>query len=70
MFQKLRTKLATCAALLMASIVAAPAFATPPDVTAVVAAIGDTLVPIGLIGSAVLLVIVGFKVYKWVRRAM
>lgn len=40
------------------------------DVAAVVTDIGAQLVPVGLIGSAVLLLIVGIKAYKWVRRAM
>lgn len=40
------------------------------DVSAVVTEIDGTLAPIGLIGSAVLLVIVAIKAYKWVRRAM
>ena len=46
------------------------AFAAAPDVTAVTTAISDTLTPIGAIGAGVLLVIVGIKTYKWVRRAM
>ena len=40
------------------------------DVTPVVTEISGASVPIGLIGSAVLVVMVGIKVYKWVRRAM
>lgn len=40
------------------------------DVSAVVTEISGAAVPIGLIGAAVLLVIVGIKVYKWVRGAM
>lgn len=40
------------------------------DVTEVVAEIGSAVGPIGLIGGAVLLVLVTIKVYKWVRRAM
>lgn len=40
------------------------------DVADVVTDIGAQLVPVGLIGSAVLLLIVGIKAYKWVRRAM
>lgn len=40
------------------------------DVTAVVTAIGATAAPIGAIGAAVLLVLVGIKTYKWIRRAM
>jgi hypothetical protein len=40
------------------------------DVTAVVAEIADAATPIASIGAAVLLVLVGIKVFKWVRRAM
>jgi hypothetical protein len=40
------------------------------DVTATVTEITGALTPIGLIGVAVLSVIVGIKIYKWVRRAM
>lgn len=40
------------------------------DVTAVVTEIGGAAAPIAAIGSAVLLVMVGIKVFKWVRRAM
>ena len=40
------------------------------DVSAVVTAIGGAAAPIAAIGAAVLLILVGIKVYKWVRRAM
>lgn len=40
------------------------------DVSDVVAAIEAAATPIGLIGAAVLIVLVAIKVYKWVRRAM
>lgn len=40
------------------------------DVTAVVSEISGAAAPIGLIGAAVLVVMVGIKVYKWIRRAM
>lgn len=48
---------------------AAAANAAPIDVTAVVTAIGDAAAPIGLIGSAVLLIVVALKAFHWVRRA-
>ncbi|QGH73289.1 MAG: filamentous major capsid protein B [Inoviridae sp. ctBZ32] len=48
----------------------AAANAAPPDVSAVETEIEGALTPIGVIGAAVLLVIVGIKVFKWVRRAM
>jgi hypothetical protein len=40
------------------------------DVSGVVTAIEGAAAPIGLIGGAVLLILVAIKVYKWVRRAM
>ena len=40
------------------------------DVTAVTTEIAGAATPIAAIGAAVLLVLVGIKVYKWVRRAM
>lgn len=54
---------------LLASFGAAAA-ATPVSVTGVVAAITAALIPVGLIGAAVLLLLVGIKTYKWIRRAM
>jgi hypothetical protein len=53
------------------SLLGAPAqAATGIDVTAVTTAIGDAAAPIASIGAAVLLVLVGIKVFKWIRRAM
>lgn len=49
---------------------AAQAQAVAPDVSGVVTEIGGAAAPIAAIGSAVLLVMVGIKVFKWVRRAM
>lgn len=40
------------------------------DVSSVVSAIEGASAPIAAIGAAVLIVMVGIKVYKWVRRAM
>lgn len=40
------------------------------DVTEVVTEIEGAAGPIAAIGAAVLIVMVGIKVYKWVRRAM
>lgn len=40
------------------------------DVTGVVSEINDTIAPIGLIGAAVLLVVVAVAAFKWVRRAI
>lgn len=46
------------------------AFAAAPDVTSVVTEIEGAAAPIAAIGAAVLLVMVGIKIFKWVRRAM
>lgn len=48
----------------------AAANAAAIDVTTVVTSITDNLVPIGLIGGAVLGVTVALKAYHWIRRAM
>ena len=40
------------------------------DETAVVSEINHTISPIGLIGAAVLLVVVAVAAFKWVRRAI
>lgn len=40
------------------------------DVTAVTTAIDSAKTPIATIGAAVLVVLVGVKVYKWIRRAL
>jgi hypothetical protein len=39
------------------------------DVAAVVTDIGAQAGPVGLIGGAVLLLMIGIKAYKWVRKA-
>ena len=48
----------------------APAFAAAVDVAAVVTDIGAQSASVVAIGGAVLLLIVGIKAFKWVRRAM
>lgn len=48
----------------------AAANAAAIDVTAVVADIAAQAAPIGLIGSAVLILFVGIKAFKWVRKAL
>lgn len=40
------------------------------DVTAIVADIGAQAVPVAAIGAAVLLLFVGIKAFKWVRKAL
>lgn len=56
-----------------AAVLAAPmahATSTGIDVTSVVTSIGDQAAPIALIGGAVLVLTVGIKAFKWVRRAL
>lgn len=55
------------AGVLAASVTSAQAAV---DVTSVVTEINGASGPIALIGGAVLVVMVGIKVFKWVRRAM
>lgn len=66
-----KTFVLACMFALLASA-ALPAAATGGgvDVSGVVSAIEGAAAPIALIGGAVLIVLVGIKVYKWVRRAM
>jgi len=40
------------------------------DVTDVVAEVSGSAAPVALIGTAVLLLFVGIKAFKWVRRAL
>ncbi|MBN5028347.1 methyltransferase [Stenotrophomonas maltophilia] len=73
MFNALKGKGAALAAVGTAALVSAPAFAGGGggvDVGSVVTAIQGAAAPIAAIGGAVLTVLVGIKVYKWVRRAM
>ncbi|MBV6898073.1 major capsid protein [Xanthomonas euvesicatoria] len=68
-----KNKAASLAAVGSAALVSAPAFASGGggvDVGDVVSAIQGAAGPIAAIGGAVLTVMVGIKVYKWVRRAM
>lgn len=52
------------------AIAAGASQAAAVDVTAVVTDIGAQLVPIGLVASAVLLLHLAIKAFKWVRQAM
>lgn len=74
MLQKYRSKFSRFTALLMLALVSPFAFAGGGgggvDVSGPVGEILAAVGPIGLIGGAVLSVIVAIKVYKWVRRAM
>lgn len=59
------------AAVPVLALAATPAFAqSAVDVGAVVTEIQGAAAPIAAIGAAVLIVLVGIKVYKWVRRAL
>ena len=64
-----RSKTAAVVAIAFAGAMSAPAQAAI-DVTAVVTEINDTIAPIGLIGAAVLVVVVSIAAFKWVRRAI
>lgn len=64
-----RKTAAAVAAGMAGAVATLPAHAAI-DVTAVVTGINDTLTPIGTIGAAVLLVVVGIAAFKWVRRAI
>lgn len=72
MFKTARSKIAAGIAGATAGALALPAAAQDAgvDVTGVVSAIEGASAPIAAIGGAVLVVMVGIKVYKWVRRAM
>lgn len=63
----MKTKLALLSILTAAST---GAMAAAVDVSAVVTDIGAQSASIVAIGGAVLLLIVGIKAFKWVRRAM
>jgi hypothetical protein len=52
------------------SFFAVGAQAAAVDVSSVVTDIGAQAAPIALIGAAVLILMVGIKAFKWVRRAM
>ena len=66
----MKRKLQKLAVLGASAVTSASALAMAPDVSSVVTEIGGTAAPIAAIGAAVLLVFVGIKTFKWVRRAM
>lgn len=72
MFNKFRSKLAALATALSFAVLAPAAFAGGGgiDVSSVTTAINGAAAPIAAIGAAVLVVLVGVKVYKWIRRAL
>ena len=57
-------------ALVPVAMTAGLAQAAAIDVSDVVTDIGAQAAPIALIGGAVLVLLVGIKAFKWVRRAM
>lgn len=61
-------KLVLAPVMLAASV--APAFAAAIDVADIVTDIGAQAVPVAALGVAVLLLTVGIKAFKWVRRAL
>lgn len=63
-------KLVACAALAVANVAAFAAAGPPVDVTDTVGTIAAQLVPIGLIGGAVLGIVVAVKAFKWIRRGI
>ena len=66
-------RLPAVAGVSTAALAAGSAFASGGggvDVGDVVSAINGAIDPVAKIGSAVLIVMVGIKVYKWIRRAM
>lgn len=67
--QAVRNKSAALLAVCLMAMVSLPA-AAAVDVTAVTTEIAAAAIPIAAIGAAVLLILVGIKVYQWVRRAM
>lgn len=73
MLQKFRSINLASLMLALLALTATPlAFASGGgvDVSGVVSAIEGAAAPIASIGAAVLIVLVGVKVYKWVRRAL
>lgn len=64
--------LALIAAVALSAVTTVASAAPGPavDVSDVVGTIAAQLVPIGLIGAAVLGIVVAIKAYQWIRRAM
>jgi hypothetical protein len=62
-------KLAVLGGSIGSGLVALPASAAL-DITAVTSAVTEAATAVGTIGAAVLVLMVGAKVYKWIRAAM
>lgn len=65
-----QTRRFAAAAATVALVAAAPAHAAAIDVADVVTDIAAQATPIGLVGSAVLMLYAAIKAFKWVRAAM
>lgn len=63
-------KLQSLGAGLGLAVLSSASFAAAPDVSAVVTEIGGAAAPVASIGAAVLLVMVGIKVFKWIRSVL
>jgi hypothetical protein len=70
MFKQLKTFVLGLAASVGAFFAPMAAHAAAIDVTAVTTDIGAQSAPVAAIGAAVLLLFVGIKAFKWVRRAL
>lgn len=71
MFEKIRSKFAALTLALLASMAALPAAASSGiDVTEATTKIGDAAVAGAAIGLAVLVMLIGIRVFKWVRSGM
>lgn len=70
MIEKMKFHNQKALALVVLSLAATASQAAAIDVTAVVTEIAAQAAPIGLIGSAVLLIFVAVKAFKWVRSAL
>ena len=67
---KAKTVVIDSAVLASLAIASAQASAAAVDVAAVVTDIGAQAAPIGLIGSAVLLIFLAVKAFHWIRKAL
>ncbi len=68
MFNKVKTFVFGLAASV--GLISSPALAAAVDVTAVTADIAAQAAPIAAVGAAVLILMLGIKAFKWIRRAM
>ncbi|GKS96162.1 major capsid protein [Acidovorax sp. SUPP2825] len=69
-FASAKAKTAAAVALATAAVMASPMAQAAIDVTPTVTEIGEAKAPIGLIGLAVLGVLVALATFAWVRRSV